>query len=125
MGETQEAVVLSLLDSLVASDRDAAVDHFADEATYNVSASSDPLVGKDAIHADLERQAAIYSDFRYTILNIASTDTVVFTERLDKINVGGNEVIIHWASVHDIDQEGKITAARDYYDMMEIESQLL
>jgi limonene-1,2-epoxide hydrolase len=125
MGEQQEAVVRSLLDSLVAGDRDAAVDHFSDKATYNVSAWSDPLVGKDAIRAELERQAAVYSDLRYTIINVASTDTVVFTERLDKILVGGKEVIVHWASVHEVDPENKITATRDYYDMNEIETQLL
>ncbi len=125
MGEQQEAVVRSLLDALVAGDRDAAVEHFSAEATYNVLAWSDPLGGKDAIRADLDRQAGVYSDFRYTILNIASTQSVVFTERLDKMNVGGREVIIHCASVHEIGPEGKITAGRDYYDLKEIETQLV
>ena len=125
MGEQQEAVVRSLLDSLVAGDRDAVVEHFSEQATYNVSGWSNPLVGKEAIRADLESQAGVYSDFRYTILNIASTESVVFTERLDKINVDGNEVIIHRATVHEIDPEGKITATREYYDLREIETQLI
>ncbi len=80
-------------------------------------------MGKDAIRVDLERRADVYSAFRYTISNIASTESVVFTERFDGINVGGREVIIHWASVHEIDPDGKILAVRDYYDLKEIETQ--
>jgi limonene-1,2-epoxide hydrolase len=124
MSERQEAVVRSLLDSLVAGDRDAALEHFSDDATYNVSAWQEPIRGSDAIRADLERQAGIFSNFRYQILNIVSTDSVVFTERLDSIDIGGEEIQLHWASVHEIGTDGRVRAARDYYDMKELEAQL-
>ena len=124
MGDKQEAVVRSLLDSWP-GDREAAVELLSDQATYHVSAWSEPLVGKEAIGAELDRQAGIYSNIRYQIRNIASTDAVVFTERLDSFNIGGKDITLHWASVHEFGPDAKVIAIRDYFDMKELESQLV
>jgi hypothetical protein len=42
------------------------------------------LVGRDAVRDGLEQELrALSSDYRYTILNMASTDAVVFMEVVD------------------------------------------
>jgi limonene-1,2-epoxide hydrolase len=114
-----------MLDCIVADDRDAASALFAKDGIYHVQAWNEPIVGREAIHAELERQAGIYSGFHYEILNIASTTAVVFTERLDRMTIGGREICLHWASVHEIDSEGSIAVVRDYYDVKELEARLI
>jgi limonene-1,2-epoxide hydrolase len=123
MRSKQEAVVRSWLDCLFA-DLDHTVDHYSDDATYHVAAWKPPLVGRDAIRAELEQLFGLQTDYRYTILNIASTDAVVFIEVVDAFKYGGKDVTMHWSSVLEINPAGKITAQRDYYDMKEFEAQL-
>ena len=124
MGSKQEAVFRSWLDCYAAGDRAAALDHYSDDATYHVAAWHQPLVGRDAIRAELDRQFDSISDYRYTIRNIFSTDAVVFVEGIDAFKYGGKDVTTHWCSVHEINPAGKITAQRDYLDMKELEAQL-
>jgi limonene-1,2-epoxide hydrolase len=124
MGTKQEQVVHSYLAALAAGDRDGAAAHYSDNATYSVNAWHHPIVGRDAIRADLERQAGHWSDFRYNIINIASSDDVVFMERIDTVFMFGKDITFHWVGVHEIDGNGKIRATRDYFDMKELEAQL-
>jgi limonene-1,2-epoxide hydrolase len=65
----------------------------------------------------------VYTDFRHKIVNVASTDSVVFAERVDTVKMGGRDITIHAMGVFEV-QDGKITAWRDYFDMKEIEAQL-
>jgi limonene-1,2-epoxide hydrolase len=123
MGDQQEAVVRSMLECLFV-DLDATVDHYADDATYHTAAWKPPLVGRDAIRAELDQLFGHHSDYRYTIRNIASTDAVVLIEVLDAFKYDGRDLAIHWSSVLEINPAGKITAQRDYYDMKEFEAQV-
>src|ERR1700685_1694317 len=102
MAERQELVVRTLLDSVAARDREKFVQQFAEDAVYYVNAWHEPLIGHDAIRSEFDRQAAIYTDFQYEILHVASTDALVFTERIDTMHIGGKEVSLHWASVQEI-----------------------
>ena len=123
MGSAQEAAVRALLDSYATLDWDAVAAHYADNATLSVVAWYEPLVGRDAIRKDLDRQAGVYTDFRHKIVNVASTDSVVFAERVDTFKMGGKDIAIHVTGAFEV-QDGKITAWRDYFDMKEIEAQL-
>jgi limonene-1,2-epoxide hydrolase len=123
MGLAQEETVRALLDSYVAFDRDAVAEQYAEDATLRVVAWYEPLVGRDAIRKDLDRQADVYTDFRHEIVNIASTDSVVFAERIDTVNMRGRDVTFHVTGVFEV-EDGKITAWRDYFDMKEIEARL-
>jgi limonene-1,2-epoxide hydrolase len=124
MGSRQEDVVRSWLDCLAVGDLEGVIDHYSEDARYHVAAWHEPLVGRNAIRAELSQQLARLSDYRYTLLNIASTDAVVLIEVVDSFKLGGKDVIMHWSSVQEINPAGKITAQRDYYDMKEFEAQL-
>ena len=120
MGEAQEAVVRSFNRCLASDDQDGAVEHFSDDAVYHMIPWRKPVVGRDSI-----RSAFGYGRWvRSTILNMASTDAVVFVEAIDTVMRDGKEVTIHYSMVIDIDQEGKITAERDYWDTKEMDAQL-
>jgi limonene-1,2-epoxide hydrolase len=124
MGRKQEAVVMLLLDRIAADDREGATALYAENGSYHVNAWHDPMVGHAAIRGELDRQAGLFSNFRYRVVSIASTDSAVYTERIDTITMAGKDVSVHWASVHELGPDGLITSSRDYYDMKEIEAQL-
>jgi limonene-1,2-epoxide hydrolase len=122
MGTAQEATVRSLIECMNADDREGIADHFADDATWHMIAWREPSVGRDAIRSVLDR--LVGTGARYTILNMASTDSVVFTELVDTHHRDGKEVTIHWTSVTEINPDGKIAAERDYWDTKQMETQL-
>jgi limonene-1,2-epoxide hydrolase len=123
MGTQQEDVVRSLLDCLFV-DLDKTVDHYSQDAIWHAAAWKPPVVGRDAIRAELDPMYRVQSDYRYTLLNIASTDAVVFIEIVDAFKYDGKDLTMHWSSALEVSPAGKITAQRDYYDMQEFETQL-
>ena len=123
MGTEQEAVVRSLLDCVVARDADGAAAHYAEDASYSYPPWHEPIVGRDAIRAALRRLfAGCFTELHYTIVNLASTDAVVFTELIDTNTWNGKEVTMRWSSVTEINEKREITAQRDYFDTRELEA---
>ena len=123
MGTEQEAVVRSLLDCVVARDADRAADHYSDDASYSYPPWREPIVGRDAIRAALRKLfAGCFTELHYTIVNIASTDAVVFTELIDTNTLNGKDVTMRWSSVTEINERREITAQRDYFDTRELDA---
>jgi limonene-1,2-epoxide hydrolase len=117
-----EAVVRSFLDCIVRRDLEAALDHYADDAVYHVNAWREPLVGITAIREGVGQEIAL-SNYRYTIVNLASRGAAVLFEVVDEFETRGKRVSMHWAGAWEINRAGKITARRDYWDGRESESQ--
>ena len=124
MNEQLEDAVRRFFDLGVKGDVAGSVDCFADGASYQINAWNDPLIGRDAIRQDFDRQRAVWSDFRYQLLNIGTVGNIVFTERVDTVRTAGRDVSIHMAGVFEFDDAGKIASWRDYFDTKEIEAQL-
>jgi limonene-1,2-epoxide hydrolase len=55
------------------------------------------------------------------MLNLACNGDVVFTERVDRMSIGGNKVAVPVAGVFEV-RDGKIAAWRDYFDMQQLMS---
>lgn len=89
-------------------------------ARYHVFASEEPFVGHDAIHDELLRQAALYSDARFEIVNIASVGQTVFLERIDSVTMNDKRAGFHVVGVFEVDNGGKIASWRDYLDSREM-----
>jgi len=124
MSERLEHSVRAFLDLGVKGDIAGSLDCFADGASYQVNAWNEPLIGRDAIRLDLEGQRKLWSNFRYQLLNIGTVGNVVFTERIDTVQVADRDVNVHMAGVFEFDDAAKIVSWRDYFDMKEIEAQL-
>jgi len=84
------------------------------------------VYGADAICAEAERQYRIYKDCACEILNIASVNDTVFTERVDRVRLldGGKEVITHVAGVFTVNDNGQIVFWREYWDLLDIAGQI-
>jgi limonene-1,2-epoxide hydrolase len=74
----------------------------------------------------MERQQATLSDMRTEVLNVASTDPLVFSERIDIQHMKhiGQEVQVHIVGVYELGPDGKIVSEREYGDMKEVEAQM-
>lgn len=128
MGESQEGAVRAFVEGLNGTWDDAqikrAVDRMAPQAHYHVYAWERPVVGQDAIRREMQRQAPHFADLHCEILNIASSDSTVFVERLDSMTTKEGPLKSHLAAVFEVEPDGKIRAWREYYDSKEITTQV-
>jgi limonene-1,2-epoxide hydrolase len=129
MTSAAEATVIAFLERFHASTLDIAKVRaaLADDARYQpIVPLSQPVQGADAICAELERQYKIYADCQCTILNIASTATTVFTERVDRCRQlsDNRETVVHVTGVFDLDDDGRIIWWREYWDALDIADQV-
>jgi limonene-1,2-epoxide hydrolase len=84
-----------------------------------------PVVGRDACKAEIDRQNTFCTGGLpgSQVRNIASNDNVVFTERLDVLDLAGTRVELCIVGVFEI-REGKVAARREYFDMNSLAAQL-
>jgi limonene-1,2-epoxide hydrolase len=82
--------------------------------------------GPDAICAEAERQYQLYADCDCEILHIASGANTVFTERVDSVRMLSDDrtVVTRVVGVFDLDDAGKITFWREYWDTLDIADQI-
>jgi limonene-1,2-epoxide hydrolase len=93
------------------------------DAHYHVYAWEQPVVGHDAIRAEFLRQVPLFRDFRTDITAIASSGGTVLVERVDSMTFRDKPLTQHIAAAYKVDDMGKISAWREYYDSKEITSQ--
>jgi limonene-1,2-epoxide hydrolase len=96
-------------------DIDELLGFFADGAVYH-NMPMEPAVGAEAIRAVLQLFVSGPGAVEFKILALASSDGLVFTERVDRLSMGGHPVELPVAGVFEV-REGKILAWRDYFDM--------
>jgi limonene-1,2-epoxide hydrolase len=120
-----EATVCEFLRAFEGKQLDAAqvdrlLDYMTTDARYHVYAWEEPFVGREAIRAELLKQAPAFSDTEEEILNVASVERTVFLERHDIITMFGKRAAVAVVGVFEVDADGKITSWRDYFDSREI-----
>jgi len=116
-------VVLSFLAAW--SDRDARklADYFTEDAVmWNDGRTTQR--GRDAIREHLEMQLSAVTDCNFETTALAVSGNVVFTERIDRMNVVGAPIELPVAGVFELNDEGKLTAWRDYFDLNTVIEQL-
>jgi len=88
---------------------------FAADAVYH-NMPMGPLHGTDAIREAFGMFVTPAEHIEFDVLAIASSDDLVFTERIDRFTMMGRTVALPVAGVFVV-QNGKIAAWRDYFDM--------
>ena len=129
MGEKKQDTVRAFVKEMEGDGWDDAqieriLGHMAPEARYQVYAWERPIVGQDAIRRELRRQGPHFHDLRCEIVNIASADSTTFIERVDSMMTKNGPLISHVAAVLEVDDGGRISAWREYYDSKEITTQV-
>jgi limonene-1,2-epoxide hydrolase len=88
--------------------------YFTDDAVYH-NMPMEPVTGKNGIREVLNLFIPA-EDVEAEITLLATRGNVVFTERVDRMTVGGKRVVLPCAGVFEL-RDGKITAWRDYFDL--------
>ena len=87
---------------------------FTDDALYH-NMPMEPVTGKDGIR-EVMNLFVPAEDLEAEIVQLAVRGNVVFTERVDRMTIGGKKVVLPCAGVFEI-RDGKIAAWRDYFDL--------
>ena len=88
--------------------------YFTDDALYH-NMPLEPVTGKDGIREVLNMfisAEAVEVEMRHVV----ARGNLVFTERVDRMTLGGKRVVLPCAGVFEI-RDGKIAAWRDYFDL--------
>jgi limonene-1,2-epoxide hydrolase len=128
MGARQEAAVLNFLNKFTGGDwpdMDELVASFAtDSVCYVLYPTTKPVQGRAALKAELVRQAETSQTPRCDIKACASTDKVVFIERVDHFITHGIKHSVSMNSVFEINGDNLISAWREYFDSGDVARQL-
>src|SRR5580704_11397392 len=103
-----EALVREFCTAFGRRDIDELLGFFTDDAIYH-NIPMAPATGKDEIRAAFELFVPGSPEIEFELLNIASNGPVVFTERIDRMTIMGNQVAAPVAGVFEI-RDGKIVA---------------
>ena len=90
------------------------LEYFTDDAVYH-NMPMEPVTGKDGIREVLNLFVPAES-LEAEILHLATRGNLVFTERVDRLKLGGKDVTLPVAGVFEV-RDGKIAAWRDYFDL--------
>jgi len=112
-----EQLVREFCDAFTRRDLGEILSYFTDDAVYH-NIPMAPATGKAEIRAVLEMFVPGSPEIEFSMLNVACNGDVVFTERVDRMSIGGNKVSVPVAGVFEV-RGGKIAAWRDYFDMQQ------
>ena len=92
-----------------------------EDAQWQLWVPGGPVIsGKDALRVEIERQMSFSSHNKLNILNIVSSDRVVMTERSDYALVRGVPMPQSMVAVYELNDEGLISAWREYLDTADL-----
>lgn len=119
-----EAMVLEFLDHWESGNIDVLLGYFVEGASY-IDMPLPPRHGLDQIRTYMDN---VFSAFavRIETLNIASRDTIIFTERVDYLQSKADPSVVVPLPVTGVMEvrDGKIVAWRDYLDLRTAEEGL-
>jgi limonene-1,2-epoxide hydrolase len=125
LGEVE--IVEAFFEAIYRLDFDAALEFFADDATYHdLPVPTDPAVGKEAIRRKLDFMiAGGVTSMDYEIRRIAAEGDAVLVERTETWHFpSGAAPTLRVMSTIELNDDGKITAWREYWNGEELMSQM-
>jgi limonene-1,2-epoxide hydrolase len=123
MTDRAEQAVRNLIESW--SDRDQAdVGAFLSEDAVFHNGPRGSYHGRDTVTALFKRNLALPSWFGVDIHRIVSDGHTVMVERTDKMVLDGTSIGMELVGVFDVDDEGRITRWREYYDFRSFQEEL-
>ena len=100
---------------------------FAHDAAYQINVPArDQLVGREAIIAELARQAGDFTDLVSELLAIVSDDRRVVTERVDHVTMrhSNERVTTPVLAIFEVDGDGRIRGWREYWDALSLAARM-
>jgi limonene-1,2-epoxide hydrolase len=109
-------VVRAFIEAIERKDVDGAVACTAPSISYE-NMPIKPIVGHEGLAASLQQFLGPASEVEWRILRQHDVGQVVFNERLDRFHIGDGWLELPVVGLFEVDDHGKITLWRDYFDM--------
>ena len=119
----KETIVRAFLNAWGEGDARKLADYFTEDAVFQMM-PRDAVHGRELIHEDFKAQLAWTTDCDFEVTTVATVGNTVFTERIDRMKVAAAPVELPVVGVFEVNDEGKFTAWRDYFDMNAVMTQL-
>lgn len=116
MSESAEQVVRDFLAALKRSDVDEVVGFFSPDAVWT-DGPRGIYRGVDAIRTEVESQVQLVPSITVDVRNLVASGGTVMVERADIFETQGRSFDLEVVGVFEVDDDGKITRLRDYYDL--------
>jgi limonene-1,2-epoxide hydrolase len=117
-----EKVVRVMFGAWSKLDAELIVSLFADDGIWH-NMMVDPIQGHDALRPAVESLVSVWTLNQVEITTILIEGDSVATERIDRIDIGDESVIVSVAGFFVI-ESGKVKIWRDYFDLRSIEQGL-
>jgi limonene-1,2-epoxide hydrolase len=121
MGAREEKIVLDFISAYRDSwpaDLDAALEPLAEDAYYQIVVPTiEPVRGRANIAAEHRLMQVKVTDQKHEMVAYGSGDGVVFTERVDQSFRNGKWTAVPLVAVFEVNDQGQITAWREYLDL--------
>lgn len=109
-------VVNSFLAAVEARDLDAVAATLAEDISYENMPMA-PIVGRDATLAALQRFLGPVDEVEWKVLRQMASGNAVANERVDRFHFPAGWLELPVAGFFEVNDDGKITLWRDYFDM--------
>lgn len=120
---TPEEVVDEFIRHITSNDLDAAVALVSDDVEYdNVPFGKN--IGPDAMKAFLTQMGTGVDELEWVVHQQVALGNIVMNARNDRFRIGDTWLDLPVAGVFEVDDQGRITLWRDYFDMATYTNQL-
>ena len=116
-------IVLDFCEAVAGNDVKSVLSFFAEDAVYH-NIPMEAVRGRQQIEETLGRFLTPGGETEFRVLAIAASGNTVLTERIDVLTMGGKRIELPVMGTFEIDDQGKIQAWRDYFDMQQVVSQM-
>lgn len=111
-----EQIVDEFIRRIVANDVESALELVSSDCEYdNVPLGKN--IGPDAMRSFLGAMSGGVDEVQFVVYRQACSGNVVMNERLDRFRVGDAWMDLPVAGVFEVNDEGKVTLWRDYFDL--------
>jgi limonene-1,2-epoxide hydrolase len=123
MSESAESVIRTYLAAWRRSDVDELCSFFTDDAVYT-DGPRGVHRGIDAIRAELGAMVKMIPSTDIDTKTLVANGGTVMVERVDNFDIAGKPFDMDVAAVFEVDNDGRITRWREYYDLKSIQDRI-
>ncbi|MEO1933661.1 MAG: limonene-1,2-epoxide hydrolase family protein [Myxococcales bacterium] len=113
--EENEQIIRKFIEAWSRLGPEELASYFAEDGVYH-NMPAGPVSGRENVEKFIHGFSASWTETTWDLLNIASSGSVVFAERLDRTPAGDKSVDLPCTGIFEL-EAGKIKVWRDYFDI--------
>ena len=109
--------VLEMFEAWRRLDLDDAMSRVSDDVVFVPDLKAEPVCGREALRTLWGRYMGLFASYVVEVGPMLTSDRMVFVERIERVTrINGRSMTLPVATVLELNDSGKITAWRDYWD---------